>query len=184
MAPSLSVARMVTLCKPALAKGQSASYGASLRLAKLSPPATISTCTTSPSLSVALALTLSVAPMLTPSPALGELITTSGAAFGGSTVMLTTPEIVSAPRLSTATAVSRCSPSTVGVHSSSYGDASSTPRLVAPLKNSTLATPPSASAASALSKRFPPCLIAAAGAARLTVGGWFSVTNSPYLAPR
>ncbi len=186
VAPSLSVARTVTVCNPSLAKGQSASYGALLRLAKLSPLAKISTDTTVPSLSVALALTFSVAPTLTPKPALGEVITTSGAVFGGSTVTLTTSEIVSAPRLSTATAVSKCSPSVAAAHSISYGAVSSTPNVVAPLKNNTFTTLPSASAASALSARLLPCLITVpeAGALSVTVGAWFAVTNRPNFAPR
>ena len=139
------------VCNPALAKCQSASYGASLRLTKLSPSAEISTDTTVPSLSVALALTFSVTPTLTPWPALGEVITTSGATFGGSTVTLTTAEMPWPSRSSIATALSCTSPASAGVHSSLYGASVSSPITCSPARNLTFTTLPSASLALAAS---------------------------------
>ncbi len=172
VAPSLSVARTVTVCNPALANVQSASYGASLRLAKLSPSAEISTRVTVPSLSVALALTFSVTPTLTPWPALGEVITTSGPTFGGSTVTLTTAEVPWPSRSSIATALSCTSPASAGVHSNSYGTSVSSPITWPPKRNLTFTTLPSASLALAASCRVFPAFsdVPAAGLVRTTVG--------------
>ncbi len=162
-----------------MAKLQSASYGPSLRLAKLSPPATISTCTTSPSLSVALALTLSVAPTLTPCPALGELITTSGAVFGGRTVTLTAAELPRPSRSSITSALRTTSPASAGVHSSSYGASASSPITSPFARNLTFTTLPSESLALATNARVFPALrdVPASGWVSVTLGGWFAETG-------
>ena len=183
-APSLSIARTVTVCNPSLANGQSASYGASLRLAKLSPPAKISTCVTVPSLSVALALTFSVTPTLTPWPAFGEVITTSGPAFGGSTVTLTASELPWPSRSSIASALRVTSPASVALHSSSYGASASSPITWPPARNLTFTTLPSESLALAASCSVFPALsdTPASGWVSATLGGWFADTGRSYLA--
>src|SRR5437763_2105506 len=82
-------------------------------------------------------------------------------------------EVVVAPLLSVARAVSVCAPDVAGVHEMLYGLDASSPIFVAPSKNSTLAIVPSLSEAVALSVIGVP-RVPVAGADSATLGGWFT----------
>ena len=178
-APSLSVALTVSDCRPGLAKRQSTSYGTSLRLAKVSSPDKNSTSVTSPSLSDTVTLTFNVDPTLTPLPAMGEVMTTSGSTFGGSTVTLTASEVDCPSRSSVATAVNTTSVAVEGVQSNSNGASLSSPSRVSAAKNCTLVMAPSLSAAVASRRRTAPALkkVPSAGCVSATVGNWFAITG-------
>ena len=102
----------------------------------------------------------------------------------GLTTTLTIAEVVEAPRLSVAFAVSECVPAGTLVHGKLYGAIASSPSLDVPLKNSTLLIAPPTSAALALIVTVVPALTVAlfAGAVMFTVGGLFPVLTTIRMA--
>lgn len=118
----------------------------------------------------------------TAEPVVGALIVTVGA-LPPATVTATFAEVVVAPRLSVATAVSTYEPATVGVQEILYGAVESVPIETGAFepfatKNWTLAIEPSVSAAVAVTVVATPTPTVAppAGAVTLTVGAEFAAT--------
>ena len=90
---------------------------------------------------------------------------------GGLAVNTTGADVARAPTLSTATAVSTCSPGGTSIHTHSNGASQSAPNTLVPSKNSTRLIRPSVSVAVADSARFDGSVKHGATAASSTVGG-------------
>src|SRR5712692_725419 len=144
--------------------------GAAVAVPTSVPPSKKSTFATVPSLSVAFAVRETLAGVVKLALLAGPVIVTVG---GVSTIILTAAEVVLAPRLSVAIAVSVCAPAARLARATPKGAAVAVPTSVAPSKKSTLATLPSASPAVAVTVMLAGAMKTAllAGPVIVTVGG-------------
>ena len=125
-----------------------------------------------PSLSVAVELIVMVEPVVKLALLTGVVILTAGATLGLLTVMAIAVDVVTALRLSVAFAVKEYVPAGTLAQAKVKGPARSSPNLVVPWKNSTLAIVPSLSVAFALMATVDPVakLALFAGLVKLMAG--------------
>jgi hypothetical protein len=135
-----------------------------------------------PSLSLAAADTTIDAGAVKLAPFVGLLIETDGGTFGGVTVTETGADVVVAPMLSVATAVSVCEPITLPLHVKLYGAAASEPTRRRPRRSPPAAPTPSVSAAVASTTTDAGVVndAPAAGDAIATDGGEFAPELMPH----
>ena len=133
-------------------------------------PSRNSTLVTLPPGSLAVAVIVIVGFQAKIAPSAGEVMLAVGAAFAALTVIVDGALVVLAPRSSVARAVTVYVPAATPPQVKLYGAVVSSPSFAAPLKNSTLATVPSASDAVA-------ARLTVAGAAKVApLAGCVSVT--------
>jgi len=135
-----------------------------------------STLVTVPSLSLADAVIVIFAGAVKLAPLAGLVMLTVGGELGGPlTVIVTAADVVAAPALSVALAVSVYVPAARFAMLTLYGAVVSVPTRLLPLKKSTFATVPSLSAAVAFTVTLAGAVKVAplAGLVMLTVGGTF-----------
>jgi len=150
IAPALSVAFAVKKYVPAGTLAQAKVKGPARSSPNLVVPWKNSTLAIVPSLSVAFALIVTVEPVVKPALLAGLVILTTGTTLGLLTVMAIAAEVVTALRLSVAFAVKEYIPAGTLAQAKVKGLVRSSPNLVVPWKNSTLAIVPSLSVAFAL----------------------------------
>src|SRR5579862_9870591 len=143
----LSVATAVSVWLPPVAGVQLMLYGLVESMPIDVAPSKNWTWVTVPSESAAFADTVMATPDANEAPLDGDVMLTVGGVFVVVTVTVTAVDVVVAPRLSVATAVSVWLPPVAGVQLTLYGLVVSVPSDVAPSKNWTWVTVPSESAA-------------------------------------
>src|SRR6266853_1200398 len=175
--PAASRATAVRVCEPLLAAAvfQEIEYGALMSSAPKLAPSILNCTPATPTLSEALAVTVTVADTVSPFP--GEVMLTAGGVVSGGgaldTVTVTGAEVVRLPAASRATAVMVCEPllAVAVFQEIEYGAlVSSAPKLAPSILNCTPATP-TLSEALAVTLVAPETVAPEAGDVTLTVGG-------------
>src|SRR5882762_7797398 len=156
IAPALSVAFAVNVYDPAGTLAQANVKGPDTSSPNLVVPWKNSTLAIVPSLSVAFALMATVEPVVKPALLAGLVMLTTGATLGLLTVAAIAAEVVTALRLSVAFAVNEYVPAGTLAQAKVKGPVRSSPNLVVPWKNSTLAIVPSVSVAFAVIETVDP----------------------------
>ena len=150
-------------------------YGAAVSSAPSVAPSRRNCTPTTPTLSAAVAVTVTVP--LTVAPLAGDVRLTVGGVLSFDTVTVTAADVVTLPAASRATAVRLCDPllAVVVVHGTEYGAAVSSAPSAAPSRRNCTPTTPTLSEALPFTATVPRTVDPGTGDAMLTLGGVVSL---------